>query len=107
MKSDVENYVRGCQECGQNQYDLKPNKAPVKDPTLPLEPLQVIQIDFVGPFPQSTQHPFRYVLQIQDELSRYLRLITCIKTDAQTAADIVFEECMVVCTGDFEDSEVG
>ena len=68
MKSDVEHYVRGCQECGQNKYDLKPNKAPVKGPTLPLEPLQVIQVDFIGPFTASTQHPFRYVLQIQDEL---------------------------------------
>ena len=92
MKSDVENYVRGCQECGENKYDLKPNKAPVKGPTLPLEPMQVVQTDFMGPFPRATGHPFRYVLQIQDELSRYLRLIPCVNADMQTAADIVFEE---------------
>ena len=32
------------------------------------------------------------MLQIQDELSRYLRLIPCVKADMQTATDIVFEE---------------
>ena len=92
MKNMVFNYVKGCQACGRNKYNLKPNKAPIAEVYIPEKPLEVLQVDFLGPFPPSQVHEHRYILQIQDVFSRYIRLIPCKTNDASTAADLLFEE---------------
>ena len=53
MKDTVYSYVKGCQACGQNKYNLKPNKAPLAETEVPEVPLEVLQVDFLGPFPSS------------------------------------------------------
>ena len=96
MKDTVFNYVKGCQACGKNKYNLKPNRAPMAETVVPATPLEVLQVDFLGPFPASEKHPFRYILEIQDVLSRYVRFVPSEKNDAVTAAEILFEEW--ICT---------
>ena len=58
----------------------------------PDESLDKLQVDFLGPFQPSTAHEYRYALQIQDILRRYLLLLPAEKDNVETASDVVFEE---------------
>ena len=96
MKQDVMEYVRGCDRCSMNKYNLKPNRAPIQETDIPAKPMEALQVDFLGPFPRSDVHPYQYILQIQDVLSRYVRFIPTIRSDAVTAAETLFEEWICV-----------
>ena len=69
MRKDIECYIQNCEECGLNKHMNNPNKAPVAKTSLPGNPLDEMMLDFVGPFPAAQEHPFRYVLQMQDVFS--------------------------------------
>ena len=98
MKLDVSTYVSGCEMCGQNKPPTKPGRAPVQHTSFPSRPLAKLQIDFAGPFPVTDAHPYRYVLQIQDVLSRYLMLLPAPDSTAETAARLLFDHW--ICTFD-------
>ena len=98
MKRDLSTYVSGCEMCGQNKLPTKPGRAPLQRTSVPNRPLAKLQVDFVGPFPQTDAHPFRYVLQIQDVLSRYLMLLPAPDSTAETAARLLFDHW--ICTFD-------
>ena len=51
-----------------------------------------VQVDFLGPFSVSTAHEYRYALQIQDILSRYVVFVPTTRNDAETASVALFEE---------------
>ena len=71
MKKDIDTWVNECEPCGRNKHNTHPNVAPFQDTDIPVKPFQQIQIDFLGPFPVAESHPYRYVYEIQDILSRY------------------------------------
>lgn len=96
MKSDVEEFVKGCELCATNKHSTHPNVAPFQETDLPDKTLEHLQIDFMGPFPAAVSHPFRYVLQIQDVLSRYLVFLPCLDDQARTAATMVMNHW--ICT---------
>lgn len=87
MKDDVEEFVANCELCGRNKHMNHPNKAPAIMMPLPASPLDETMIDFVGPFQAARTHRYRYVLQIQDVLSRFLVFVPCTDSTAKTAAD--------------------
>ena len=91
MRQDIETYIQGCEECSLNKHVNNPNKAPVAKTSLPGNPLDEMMLDFIGPFPAAREHPFRYVLQMQDVFSRFLIFVACIDNTAKTAADEVTE----------------
>ena len=84
MKQDVDEYIDDCEECGRNKHSTHPNKAPFQETNLPVVPLEHLQIDFAGPFPAAQTHPYRYVLQVIDVLSRFVRMTPC-KEDTSVA----------------------
>lgn len=92
MRLEVETHIKGCESCGKNKHVNHPNLAPLQLTDIPERVFDKIQVDFLGPFPVSTAHEYRYALQIQDILSRYVAMIPTEKNDAETAADAVFEE---------------
>ena len=92
MSKDVKEVVKECEHCGKNKHVTHPNTAPLQMTDIPDETGQKLQVDFLGPFQASTAHKYRYALQVQDILSRYLILIPTEKNDAITAAEVVFEE---------------
>ena len=92
MSADVETHVKGCERCGKNKHVNHPNVAPLQLTDIPDMVFDKLQVDFLGPFPPSTAHDYRYALQIQDILSRYVAMIPTEKADAETAANVVFEE---------------
>ena len=98
MKQDLHLYVTSCEMCGRNKLPKKPGRAPLQHTDIPDRPLAHLQVDFVGPFPRSDDHPFRYVLQVQDVFSRYLMLMPAEDSTAETAARLVYDRW--VCTFD-------
>ena len=96
MKQDIQQYVKDCEKCGVNKHTTKISKAPVQKTDVPAKVLDKIQVDFLGPFGVSTAHEYRYALQIQDVLSRYVRFVPTIRSDAETAAVTVFDEWVCI-----------
>ncbi len=92
MKQDVERHVRDCERCGANKHSTKASKAPVLSTDVPVRVGDKLQVDFVGPFGISTAHEYRYALQIQDVLSRFVIFVPTVRNDADTAATAVFDE---------------
>lgn len=54
--------------------------------------LEKLQVDFLGPFGVPSAHDYRYTLQIQDILSRYVMFTPTESSDAPTAARTVFDK---------------
>ena len=92
MKAELEKYIAGCERCGKNKHINHPNKAPIQSTDIPMNTLDTIQVDFLGPFQAARTHQNRYVLQVQDVFSRYLKFIPCRDNTAMTAAEAVFDE---------------
>ncbi len=92
MKEDVKEWINNCEACGKNKHSTKVGEAPLQETDIPLRVTDKVQVDFLGPFSISTAHDYRYVLQIQDVLSRYLIFVPTVRNDAETAANAVFEE---------------
>jgi hypothetical protein len=96
MKQDIEDHIRKCELCGINKHVNHPNKAPPAKMSVPEKPLDEAMIDFVGPFQAASTHKFRYVLQIQDILSRFIVFVPCINATAQTAVDAMLERWLCI-----------
>ena len=96
MSDDVATYVRGCDACQRHKRRKQPDKAPLEKPPVPQAPLSRIQIDFVGPFQPSVPDKYRYVLAIQDTLTRYSLLIPTVDCTAHTAAQVLLQRWVTV-----------
>ena len=92
MTKDVTQFVGNCELCGKNKHMTHPNVAPLQIMDIPDVVFDKLQVDFLGPFPVSTAHDYRYALQVQDILSRFLILVPTEKDNATTAANVVFED---------------
>ena len=99
MKGDIEKYVKGCALCSLNKHVNHPNKAPMPETSIPDKPLEELMIDFLGPFQRARTHQFRYVLQIQDVLSRFILLIPCQDATAETAASCLVDRWVCLFVG--------
>ena len=96
MKQDVDRYVAECERCGRNKHSTHPNIAPYQETDLPHVPLDHLQIDYAGPFKAAQSHPYRYALQIQDVLSRFVRLIPCVEDTAKEAVQCLMEQWVCI-----------
>ena len=92
MKKEVVDYVSNCDRCGRNKHWNHSTRPPLQRTDIPDKPLDKLQVDFLGPFQQAYTHDFRYVLQVQDVLSRFLMLIPCVNDTAETAADMIVDK---------------
>ena len=92
MGKEISLALKGCEQCGKNKHETHPGQAPLQLTDIPDGTFEKLQVDFLGPYQPSTAHPYRYALQIQDILSRYLIMIPTEKDDADTAAELVFDE---------------
>ena len=91
MRQDIEKYVQAFEECGLNKHVNNPNKAPVSKTSIPGKPLEEMMLDFLGPFQTAREHPYRYVIQMQNMFSRFIIFVPSIDARAKTAADAVVE----------------
>lgn len=71
MRTDVESYVQNCKLCQINKPLRKINRAPMKITTTSTRPFEKISLDIVGPLPEAGGHKLRFILTIQDDLTKF------------------------------------
>ena len=86
MRDDVVAHITQCEVCGINKRSKKPGRAPLQCTEIPEWSNDQVQIDFMGPFPRSGEHPYRYVLHMQDILTRYIVMVPTASCTAEVAA---------------------
>lgn len=96
MKQDVDEFVDKCESCARNKHTTHPNIAPYQETDLPSVTLDHLQIDYAGPFKAAQSHPYRYALQIQDVLSRFVRFVPCIEDTAKEAVQCLMEQWVCI-----------
>jgi transposase InsO family protein len=83
MADDVNHYVQSCDTC--QHYKAHAQHTPARSTPIPLEPFQDVSMDVVGPVPNS-RRGIRYVLTIQDRLSRWIEFAPMSDASADTTA---------------------
>lgn len=84
MKQKIKNFVSNCETCKLNKYKRNENEYMTITDT-PTTSFDVIEMDIVGPLlPSYEGH--RYILTIQDQLTKYITLIPTQDKSAKTIA---------------------
>lgn len=71
MRSDVENYVKNCSLCQTNKALRRVNRAPMIMTSTSTAPFQRVALDIVGPLPEAGTAQLKYILTLQDDLTKY------------------------------------
>lgn len=71
MRSDIENYIKKCKLCQSNKALRKINKAPMQITSTSTRPFERISLDIVGPLPEAGTQNLRYILTLQDDLTKF------------------------------------
>lgn len=85
MKKDIKGYIRKCPSCQINKTNFKPSKAPMEVTTTSSQPFERLAIDVVGPLPL-TINGNRFILTMQDDLTKYSYAVPISNHEAQTIA---------------------
>ena len=83
MTSDVQEYCKTCHMC--QQYKNHAARVPTSSKPIPAKCLEDVSLDLIGPVP-SAWRGMRYVLCIQDRLSRFLVFAPMASGHAETVA---------------------
>lgn len=70
LRKDVENYVKNCVTCQRNKVSRNPTKMPLVITDTPNKFNTKIAMDICGPLPLTARNN-RYVLTLQDQLTKY------------------------------------
>lgn len=84
MMTRIRNFIMKCSYCQKNKYSL-PIKMPLQITTTAKHPFEKIFLDIVGPFPASYTNK-RYILTLQDDLSKFSLAFALEAHDAGTVA---------------------
>lgn len=71
MRNDVENYIRKCQSCQANKALRRINRAPMIITSTSTTPFEKLSIDIVGPLPESGTARLKFIVTMQDDLTKY------------------------------------
>ena len=94
IKLDVQEFVRSCESCQKTKLTRRKGKEPMKITDTPRKAFDKIQIDIVGPLP-ITELGNKYILTVQDCLTKYSDAIPLKNTDSVTVAVALAEK--VIC----------
>ena len=86
MNKDIKQYVKNCKSCQMNKLCRKKTKVPMEITTTSNKPFEKIFMDIVGPLTM-TENGNKYILTIQDDLSKYSLAIPVQTTDAETISE--------------------
>lgn len=95
MKKDVEEYIRKCKSCQLNKRTKPETRMRMQITDTPDMVLEKIAMDIVGPYPV-TEDGNRYILTIQDQLSRYLVTCPMKNQEAETVAQALVDKVILV-----------
>lgn len=86
MKKDIRNFIKTCQKCQENKVNRHPIKAPMQITSTSKQPFEKLFLDIVGPLPL-TEFGNRFILTLQDDLSKFSYAYAIPNHEAQTIAD--------------------
>jgi hypothetical protein len=87
----IADYIRACPVCEKFKPSKENTKAELQ-PIISTHPLDLIEIDFVGPLPTSRRN-FRYILSIIDHFSKFAMAIPTTRMDSGTVIDCLNNFC--------------
>lgn len=90
MRQQVRDYVTSCEECKRSKLDRVKTRLPMRITDTPTEAFEKIEIDMVGPLPE-TERGNKYILTIQDNLTKYSDAIPLMNTESTTIAMAIAE----------------
>ena len=91
MRKDIRDFVRQCEICKVNKLVRIKTRLPMKITDSPSEAFEKIQIDIVGPLPL-TEQGNKYILTIQDNLTKYSDAIPLKNIESTTIAMALAEQ---------------
>lgn len=91
MRNDIANLVRTCNSCQKNKLARVRTRQPLRITDTPKQAFDKIQMDVVGPLP-ITEKGNRYLLTIQDNLTKYSDAIPLPSIDSITIALALAEQ---------------
>ncbi|CAK1589486.1 unnamed protein product [Parnassius mnemosyne] len=71
MRSDIVDYVKKCQLCQINKPLRMSNKAPMEITSTSTRPFERLALDIVGPLPDAGFQKFKFILTLQDDLTKF------------------------------------
>ena len=71
MRADIERFVKDCKLCQVNKPLRSSNKAPMIITSSSTRPLERLALDIVGTLPEAGLQKFRYILTLQDDLTKF------------------------------------
>lgn len=86
MRTDIENYVKRCTQCQSNKALRQINRAPMQITSTSTAPFERISLDIVGPLPEAGRISLKYILTLQDDLTKF--------SVAYPISNITAEECL-------------
>lgn len=86
MKSDIKKFIRQCKSCQRNKLVRKKNHQPMEITSTSNKPFEKISLDIVGPL-TLTENGNKYILTLQDDLTKFTQAYAIPVHDAQTIAD--------------------
>jgi hypothetical protein len=94
MEKDIAKYIGKCKTCQQyKNYDNRKN--PYKTTPIPSRCFDEISLDVVGPLPV-TSSGMKYILVIQDRLSRWISFLPMNNTSAETTSRVFLKDWICV-----------
>ena len=93
-KEDVQEFIKTCENCQKTKLVRQKGKEPMRITDTPRKAFDKIQIDIVGPLPV-TERGNKYILTIQDCLTKYSDAIPLQSIDSVTVAVALAEN--VIC----------
>ncbi|CAK1596185.1 unnamed protein product [Parnassius mnemosyne] len=71
MRSDIESHEKQCKSCKENKALGKINRSSMQITSTSTESCQRISLDIVGPLPEAGPEKLRFILTIQDDLTKF------------------------------------
>ena len=90
MRVQIRKFVRECETCKLNKTIRVKTKLPMKITDTPSEAFEKIEMDIVGPLPR-TENGNKYILTIQDNLTKYSEAIPLRSTESTVIASAFAE----------------
>lgn len=71
MRQDIEDYVKNCRSCQINKPLRQTNRAPMIITSTATRPIEKVFLDIVGPLPETYEFKYKFILTLQDDLTKY------------------------------------
>lgn len=92
MSDTIKNYIENCQVCQRNKIQRKTYKAPMVITSSFNEPFERVTIDLVS-YSEVTNDSNKYILTLQDDLTRFVQAYPIIDKQATTIAKALLTFC--------------